>query len=144
MKKIFTISILSLTALVAAQSSLAKKFIYDDQTRTYTEIRDNPNYNNGGQYYSQQPPYNSAPQYDNNRYYYDGNRDQRVDKMMPRPSWDWRVGGKIPEQFRSKQYQVKSNDSPRIYNIASDEQWYRINSDYVLADDRYKILRIIN
>ena len=31
MKKIFTISILSLTALVTAQSTLAKKFIYDDQ-----------------------------------------------------------------------------------------------------------------
>ena len=144
MKKIFTISILSLTALVTAQSTLAKKFIYDDQTGLYTEIRDNQNYDNGGQYYGQKPSYNPAPQYDNSRYYYDCNRDQRVDKMMPRPSWDWKVGDKIPEQFRSKQYQVKSSDSPRIYDIDVDEQWYRINSDYVLADDRYRIIRIIN
>ncbi len=52
MKKFFTISTLSLTALITAQYSLAKKFIYDDQTGLYSEIRDNQNYNNSGQYYS--------------------------------------------------------------------------------------------
>ena len=143
MKKLFTISILSLTALVTAQSSFAKKFIYDDQTGLYTEIKDNQNYNNGNQYYGNAPAYSQPPE-QNGRYYYDTNRDQRVDKSMPRPSWDWKIGDKIPEQFRSKQYQVKSNDSPRIYNVEVDEQWYKINSDYVLADHRYRILRIIN
>ena len=143
MKKLFTISILSLTALVTAQSSFAKKFIYDDQTDLYTEIKDNQNYNNGNQYYGNAPAYGQPPE-QNGRYYYDTNRDQRVDKSMPRPSWDWKIGDKIPEQFRSKQYQVKSNDSPRIYNVEVDEQWYKINSDYVLADHRYRILRIIN
>lgn len=43
MKNFFTISTLSLTALITAQYSLAKKFIYDDQTGLYSEIRDNQN-----------------------------------------------------------------------------------------------------
>ncbi|MDY6469240.1 hypothetical protein SKM57_11670 [Acinetobacter faecalis] len=87
MKKFFTISTLSLTALITAQYSLAKKFIYDDQTGLYSEIRDNQNYNNSGQYYS--PPVYGQPQQQNGRYYYDTNRDQRIDTTIPRPSWDW-------------------------------------------------------
>lgn len=141
MKNFFTISTLSLTALITAQYSLAKKFIYDDQTGLYSEIRDNQNYNNSGQYYS--PPVYGQPQQQNGRYYYDTNRDQRIDTTMPRPSWDWKKGDKIPEPLRTDRFKVKSNDSPRIYNVGPSEQWYKINSDYVLVDHRYKILDIV-
>lgn len=133
MNKILSISILSLASLIVTQASLAKKFIYDDQTGTYAEIRDDRNYS-----------YNdyNRPLTSDNRYIYNGN--QRIDRSMPKPSWDWKVGQDLPAQFRTKQFEVKSNDSPRIYDVASDEQWYRINGDYVLTDDDYEILRIIN
>lgn len=136
MNKYLSIMLLSLTTLISAQSSIAKKFIYDDETRTYTEIRDDRYYNSNSnnQYYS-------GSSYDNNRYVY--NNDQRIDRTLPKPSWDWKVGQDLPAQFRSEQYQVKSNDSPRLYSVGSDEQWYRINGDYVLADDDYEIIRII-
>lgn len=136
MNKLLSIMLLSLTTLISAQSSIAKKFIYDDETRTYTEIRDDRYYNgnNNNQYYS-------GSSYDNNRYVY--NNDQRIDRTLPKPSWDWKVGQDLPAQFRSEQYQVKSNDSPRLYSVGSDEQWYRINGDYVLADDEYEIIRIL-
>lgn len=136
MNKFLSIMLLSLTTLISAQSSIAKKFIYDDETRTYTEIRDDRYYNgnNNNQYYS-------GSSYDNNRYVY--NNDQRIDRTLPKPSWDWKVGQDLPAQFRSEQYQVKSNDSPRLYSVGSDEQWYRINGDYVLADDEYEIIRIL-
>lgn len=136
MNKLLSIMLLSLTTLISAQSSIAKKFIYDDETRTYTEIRDDRYYNgnNNNQYYN-------GSSYDNNRYVY--NNDQRIDRTLPKPSWDWKVGQDLPAQFRSEQYQVKSNDSPRLYSVGSDEQWYRINGDYVLADDEYEIIRIL-
>ncbi|MDY6449598.1 hypothetical protein [Acinetobacter faecalis] len=52
-------------------------------------------------------------------------------------------GDKIPEPLRTDRFKVKSNDSPRIYNVGPSEQWYKINSDYVLVDHRYKILDIV-
>ena len=132
MNKFLSIMLLSLTTLISAQSSIAKKFIYDDETRTYTEIRDD-RYNSNQNY--------SSSSYDNNRYVY--NNDQQIDRTLPKPSWDWKVGQDLPAQFRSEYYQVKSNDSPRLYSVGSDEQWYRINGDYVLADDDYEILKIL-
>ena len=141
MNKSFPLVVLTSVALFSTSSVIAKRFIYDDQTRTYTEIRDD--YNNAP-YYGQQPSYNQpAQQYNNGRYYYDTNRDQRIDTTMPRPSWDWKKGDKIPEQFRSDRFKVKSNDSPRIYFVGPSDQWFKINSDYVLADHRYKIMDIV-
>lgn len=61
MNKFLSIMLLSLTTLISAQSSIAKKFIYDDETRTYTEIRDD-RYNSNQNY--------SGSSYDNNRYVY--------------------------------------------------------------------------
>ena len=141
MKNFLSLTILSVITAVSAQSVIAKKYIYDDQTGSYTEIRDDRSYN-GGQYPGQPPAYGQPPQ-SNNRYYYDTNRDQRIDTTMPRPSWDWKKGDKIPEAFRGDRYKVKSNDSSRIYSVGPSDQWYKINSDYVLADHRYKILDIV-
>lgn len=133
--------ILSLITVISASSAMAKKFIYDDQTRTYTEIRDDRYPNNGNQYQNNQGGYNNS-YYDDNRYIYNGN--QRIDKTMQKPTWDWKVGQSIPSQYRAEQFQVKHTDSPRLYPVGSDEQWYKVNGDYVLADDDYEILRIMN
>ena len=141
MNKSFPLVVLTAATLFSTSSVIAKRFIYDDQTRTYTEIRDD--YNNTP-YYGQQPSYGQPQQqYNNGRYYIDTNRDQRIDTTMPRPSWDWKKGDKIPEQFRSDRFKVKSNDSPRIYFVGPSDQWFKINSDYVLADHRYKIMDIV-
>ena len=141
MRKSFPLVFLTAVTLFSTSSVIAKRFIYDDQTRTYTEIRDD--YNNGG-YYGQPPsPSNQPQQYDNNRYYYGDPNAQRFDKALPRPSWDWKVGDKIPSQFRSSQFKVKSSESSKLYDVYAWQQWYKINNDYVLANDNYEIVKIL-
>lgn len=165
MNNLFKICLLSGLTVISTAPAIAKQFIYDSRTNSYSEIQNNQSYNDCYQFYddsdgtyleirdrsnynnclrpSNSPSsYNTRPMYQDDRYIYNGN--QRIDKKLPRPSWDWKPGQKVPPQFRSEQYKVHYKDSPLLYPIGVDEQWYRINGDYVLAEDDYEILRILN
>lgn len=165
MKNLFKITLLSGITIFSTAFVSAKQYIYDARTNTYSkmqysqgsnecyqsydeldgtylEYRDPNNYNNCYRQSNNQSFYNPRPTYQDDRYIYNGN--QRIDRYLPRPSWDWKTGQEIHLQFISKQYQVRYVDSPLLYPIGVDEQWYRINGDYVLADDDYEILRIMN
>ncbi|WOE30810.1 MULTISPECIES: RcnB family protein [unclassified Acinetobacter] len=61
-----------------------------------------------------------------------------------KPARDWRVGQTLPRQFNSRHYEVSYKDAARLYKPNRNQQWLKINGDYVLINERNaKIMRII-
>ncbi|WP_349928189.1 RcnB family protein [Acinetobacter sp. A1-4-2] len=123
MKKILTTIALSLSALMATSAMAAPDHRYDDH-----------------QYYN-----HTASQQDhrwdhNNRY-----NQNRYDNKRVNPSRDWRAGQNFPRVFSSSSYKVSDREARRLPNTNRYQQWYKINGDYVLVNERTdRIVRIIN
>lgn len=127
MKKILTTIALSLSALMATSAMAAPDHRYDDHQR-----------------------YNHAPsksvkqddhRWDNNNRY-DHNR---YDNKRVNPSRDWRTGQSFPRVFSSSSYKVNDREARRLPNTGRYQQWYKVNGDYVLVNERTdRIVRIIN
>ncbi len=122
MKKILTTIALSLSALMATSAMAASDHRYDDQQR----------YNNHTQ----------DSRWNNNNNHYD---HDRYDNHRVNPSRDWRVGQTLPRQYSSSRFQVSDREARRLAKTGRYQQWYKINSDYVLVNERNnRILRIQN
>ena len=120
MKKILTTIALSLSALMATSAMAASDHRYDDQQR----------YN-----HTQDSRWNNNNRYDHNRY--DNNRVN--------PSRDWRVGQTLPRQYNSSRFQVSDREAHRLAQTGRYQQWYKVNGDYVLVNERNnRMLRIQN
>ena len=60
------------------------------------------------------------------------------------PSRDWRVGQLLPRQFDSRHFQVSSSASKKLHKAAKNQQWYKVNGDYVLVNEKnHKIVKIV-
>ena len=117
MKKVLTTIALSLSALMATSAMAAPDHRYDDHHR----------YNNA--------PSHQDKHWDNNRY----------DNKKVNPSRDWRVGQSFPRVFSSSSYRLSDRDARRLPDTGRYQQWYKINGDYVLVNERTdRIVRIIN
>lgn len=122
MKKLMTALTLSLTALVASNAMAGS---YDHDQRWNQEHR-----------YSQNDKY----QQQNHRQW---NNDQR--RHQVNPSRDWHKGNTLPRQYSSSRYQVHGSQLKRLPDASRNQQWYSINGDYVLVNEKNnKIVRIIN
>ena len=120
MKKVLTTIALSLSALVATSAMAAPQH--------------DPRY----------APHKPAPQWDHK----DAKKwdDRRWDnKRGVNPSRDWRVGQKLPNQYDNRRFEVSNYEERRLPKAGKNQQWYKINGDYVLVNDRNdKIVRILN
>ena len=59
-------------------------------------------------------------------------------------SRQWRTGQELPRQFSSSRYEVNHNELRRLPKVGRNQQWLKINGDYVLVNERNdRILRII-
>ncbi|OTG69563.1 hypothetical protein B9T25_03060 [Acinetobacter sp. ANC 4470] len=115
MKKILTTIALSLSALMATSAMAATDHRYDDQQR-YNHTQDN--------------------RWDNNN---------RYDNKRVNPSRDWRVGQTLPRQYSSSRFQVSDREARRLAKTGRYQQWYKVNGDYVLVNERTnRIIRIQN
>ena len=123
MKKILTTIALSLSALIATSAMAAPDHRYDDHQR-----------------------YNHAPSHQDNRWDNNNRYDHnRYDNKKVNPSRDWRAGQNFPRVFSSSSYKVSDREARRLPNTNRYQQWYKVNGDYVLVNERTdRIVRIIN
>ena len=129
MKKILTTIALSLSALMATSAMAASDHRYDDHQR----------YQQAHSQHDQRWDNNNC--YDHNRW----DNNNRYDSKRVNPSRDWRAGQNFPRVFSSSSYKVSDREARRLPNTNRYQQWYKINGDYVLVNERTdRIVRIIN
>lgn len=127
MKKILTTIALSLSVLMATSAMAAPDHRYDDHQR----------YNHA----PSKPVKQDDHRWDNNNRY-DHNR---YDNKRVNPNRDWRAGQNFPRVFSSSSYKVSDREARRLPNTGRYQQWYKVNGDYVLVNERTdRIVRIIN
>ncbi|WP_407303052.1 RcnB family protein [Acinetobacter sp.] len=67
-----------------------------------------------------------------------------VHKKAVNPSHDWRVGQKVPSQYQSQSYKVDHKKFKKLSNPARNQQWIKVNGDYVLTNVmNHNIIKII-
>ena len=116
MKKILSAIAISMTAIMSASAIAAP---HDYRDNRHFDARDKSHWN-------------------------DKNRDNRYNRAV-NPSRDWRTGQTLPRQYNSPRYQVSNNTLKRLPKANRNQQWYQINGDYVLVNERNdKIVKIIN
>jgi len=60
------------------------------------------------------------------------------------PSRDWRVGQKVPSQYQSRMYEVEHSKYIRLNKPGRNQQWIKVNGDYVLMNVvNDKVIKII-
>lgn len=115
MKKILSAIALSMSAILSASAIAAPN---DHRDHRY-DSRDKAHWNDKG-------------------------RDNRYSNSV-NPSRDWRIGQTLPRQYSSPRYEVSNSTLKRLPKANRNQQWYQINGDYVLVNERNdKIVKIIN
>jgi len=128
MKKVLTTIALSLSALLATSAMAAPQH---DSRYDHNPHKPAPHWN----------AKDSKKWNDDRR----GNDDRRHNNRMVNPSRDWRVGQTLPRQYDNNRFEVSDREARRLPNTGRFQQWYKVNNDYVLVNERTnKIVRIIN
>ena len=124
MNKLLTAITLSMTALVATSAMAGSQ---DD--RRY----------NHGQYEQNHWDHKNDHRWNNNdRYDHNNNYSNRVN-----PSREWRSGQYMPSQFSSSRYHVNYKNYRQLPKPSKNQQWYKVNGDYVLVNERNnRIVRV--
>ena len=61
-----------------------------------------------------------------------------------RPSTAWKPGNPVPTQYRGKSYQVDHTKYKKLNKPGKNEQWIRVNGDYVLTNVlNHNIIKIV-
>lgn len=121
MKKVLTATVLALTGLIATSAIAAPDHRNDDRryNTAYSQNHQDPRWNDRG--------------HENSRY------DNSVN-----PSRQWRVGQSLPRAYDSSRYKVSDREARRLPKTGRYQQWYKVNGDYVLVNERSnRILRIM-
>lgn len=123
MKKLFTAIAISMSALMATATMAAPHY---DQDHRY-QSKPAPHWNNKQQVHK------------NDRF----DRNHRQYSSV-NPSREWRTGQTLPRQFSSSRFEADRNQIKRLPKAGRNQQWYKINGDYVLVNERNdRIVRII-
>lgn len=65
-------------------------------------------------------------------------------KKANRPSQDWKAGQKLPSAYHSNAYKVDHQKYKKLSKPGKNQQWIKVNGDYVLTDIRnHSIIKII-
>ena len=120
MKKVLTTIALSLSALVAT-SAMAAPQHHDPR---YAPHKSAPHWN-----------HKDAKKWD----------DRRYNNRGVNPSRDWRVGQVLPRYWDQSRNEVNYRHYKGLNKPGRYQQWYKINGDFVLVNERNnRIVRIIN
>ena len=69
---------------------------------------------------------------------------QATVKKAKRPSQDWKAGQKLPNAYHSNAYKVDHQKYKKLSKPGKNQQWIKVNGDYVLTDIRnHSIIKII-
>ena len=129
MKKVLTAITLSIGAMLATSAMAAPQ-----------DYRHHPNdrYNQDHRYAANHQNF----KYSNNNRWNDRDRgnDHRIN-----PSREWRSGQFLPSQFNSSRYVVNYKNYRQLPRPDRNQQWLKVNGDYVLVNQRnHRIIRIIS
>ena len=133
MKTLATVLALSLGAIMA-NSAMAASYEYrdDQQHHRYQQTERHWDDRNHDRRYDDR-------RYDERRY------DRNYNWNRVNPSRDWRVGQVFPRYFEQSRFTVNYRDYRRLTRPGRYQQWYRINGDYILINERTnRIIRIID
>lgn len=120
MNKLLIASAIALTGFIATSAMAAPEHRYNEPSHSYA----------------------STPKHADNRW--DHKHNNRYNNQKVNPSRQWRVGQFLPQTFHSPRYKVSDRDARRLPNAGRNQQWYKINGDYVLVNERTdRILRIV-
>ena len=118
MKKILTILAISLSALLTHQIAIA-----------------NPHFDNGQGYGRGNGPKFKNMQLDADSL--DGIKEQRREReergFKRLKQHKWQTGYVMPQHYRGDSYKVDYKDS-QLPRPSRNQQWYKINNDYILVD----------
>ena len=65
-------------------------------------------------------------------------------KKSVKPAHDWRAGQKVPSQYRGNSYKVDHSKYKKLSKPAKNQQWIKVNGDYVLTNiTNHSIIKII-
>lgn len=125
MNKLLTAITLSMTALVAtsamAGSQDDRRYNHDQYQKNHWDHKNDQRWNNQNRY---------------DHYNQNGNRVN--------PSREWRSGQYMPSQFSSSRYHVNYKDYRQLPKPGKYQQWYKVNNDYVLVNERNnRIIRVV-
>lgn len=60
------------------------------------------------------------------------------------PSRDWRAGQKVPSQYHGNSYKVDHNTHHKLTKPGKNQQWIKVNGDYILTNViSHAIIKII-
>jgi Ni/Co efflux regulator RcnB len=69
---------------------------------------------------------------------------QATIKKAKHPSQDWKAGQKLPSAYHSNAYKVDHQKYTKLSKPGKNQQWIKVNGDYVLTDIRnHSIIKII-
>lgn len=133
MKKVLTAIAISMSALMATTAMAAPQHYQDNR---YQDNR----------YHSK-----SAQHWDNKKYDARNDRFDRNDRFERdrhfssiNPSREWRSGQTLPRQFSTSRFEANRDQVKRLPKAGRNQQWYKINGDYVLVNERNdRIVKII-
>ncbi len=132
MKTLVTVLALSLGAIMANSTMAAS---YDERYEHRYDHQHN-RYQQSERHWDDR---HHDRRYDDRRY------DRHYNWNRVNPSRDWRVGQVFPRYFEQSRYSVNYRDYRRLTRPGRYQQWYRINGDYVLINERTnRIIRIID
>lgn len=128
MKKVLTAIAISMSALMATTAMAAPNDHRDNRAHPKA-----PSHWNNDHRDSRFDDHRNASRFDNNSRYNSVN-----------PSRHWRTGQALPRQFTSSRFEVNKQELRRLPKASRNQQWYKINGDYVLVNERNdRILKII-
>lgn len=79
----------------------------------------------------EQKKYHAAPQ-------------QHMVKKSDHPQRDWKVNHTLPSKFHAKQYRVDYKQSKKLTPPGRNQQWVKVNGDYVLMNTvNYKVIKVV-
>ncbi|ALH94806.1 RcnB family protein [Acinetobacter equi] len=120
MKKVLSLLTLSLSTLIATSAIAGSNYEHYDKSTYHLNPKDKHVY--------------SSKKYD----------DHNKSKYKVKPARDWKTGQTLPRQFQHSAYEVSYKDASRLSKPNKNQQWLKINGDYVLINERnQKIIRII-
>lgn len=65
-------------------------------------------------------------------------------KQMTRPSATWKPGNPVPTQYRGQSYKVDHSKYKKLNKPGKNEQWIKVNGDYVLTNVlNHNIIKIV-
>lgn len=132
MKKVLTTIALSLTTVMAASAAMAgpgPDHRFDPRKAPPPPVHVVKN----GAHFKHTPPPVHANKHHDNRF-----NDKRQFKRD-----DFRVGQTLPRAFDSKRFEIKQREV-RGFKAGKNEQWYKVNGDYLLVNEKNnRILRVI-